>query len=109
MARGNERVDRQEPERGRTVDQDHLVLPASLVQGALERQLAPHLSAKYELCLCQAEIGGDHVLVDRVGGTCPPGEYLAGCRRGIRGGVEIVGEGALGGQGDREHVPPDTA
>ena len=99
VRRSDERVDRQQPERRRAVDQDHLVLPARLVQRALEGQLASHLAAQHELRLGEPEVGGDHVLVDRVGGARAPGEHLADRRRRVGIDVEVVGEVALRDRG----------
>ena len=109
VARGDERVDAQQPERRGAVDQDQVVLAARLAQRALEGQLASHLAAQHQLRLGQAQVGGDHVLVDRVHGARAAGEHLADRRRRVRVHVEVVREVALRVEVDRKHVQPDPA
>ena len=64
---GDQRVDRQQSQRRWAVDQDHVVVRARLRQRAPERQLASHLAAEHQLRLGEAEVGGDDVVVDRLG------------------------------------------
>ena len=85
------------------------MLAARLAQRALQGQLAAHLAAQHQLRLGQAEVGGDHVLVDRVDGARAAGQHLADRRRGVGVDVEVVGEVALRVEVDRQHVQADPA
>ena len=95
MVGGDERVDRQQAQRRRAVDQDHVVVVAEPRQRASQRQLAAHLAAEHQLRLGEAEVGGDDVLVDRLGGRRAAGEHVGDRRLDVGGQVEVVGEVAL--------------
>ena len=101
---GHERVDRQQPKRGRAVDQDHLVVAARVRQRPPERQLAAHLAAEHQLGLGEAQVGGDDVLVDRLGRRRASGEHVGDRRLDVGGEVEVVGQVALGVEIDRQRA-----
>ena len=62
---GDERVDRQQPERRRAVDQDHVVAALDVAQGVAHRHLAADLAGEHQLGLGEPEVRRDHGAVDR--------------------------------------------
>ena len=95
MVRGDKRVDRQQAQRRRAVDQDDLVVPTGLRERSLERHLAAHLAAQHQLRLGKAQVGGDDVLVDRLSGLRAAREHIGDRRLHVGRQVEVVGEVAL--------------
>ena len=61
---GDERVDGQQAERRRAVDEDDVVVVVDVLQRAAQRQLAAHLAGQRQLGLGQREVGGDDAVVD---------------------------------------------
>ena len=98
---GDDGVDRQQAERGRAVDEDQVVAALGLAQRALERHLAAHLAAQDELRLGQAEVGGQHVAVDRVDRLGLAGQHVGDRRVGVGRDVEVVATGCPAGRGRR--------
>ena len=74
---------------------------ARLVQRALQGQLAAHLSAQHQLRLGEPEVGGNHVLVDRVDGARAARQHLADRRRRRRGRRRSSRRGSPAGRGRR--------
>ena len=105
---GDQRVDRQQPERGRAVDQDQLVAPGDLGQRAAQGQLAAHLRAQHQLGLGEAEVGGDQVVVDRLARGRPAGQHVGDRRLDVGRQVEVVGQVALRIEVDRERAHAGT-
>ena len=59
---GDERVDGQEAERGRAVDEDDVVVVTDAGERLAQRQLAAELAGERQLGLGEAEVGGDDVV-----------------------------------------------
>ncbi len=106
---GDERVDRQQAERGRAVDQDQLVLLAGPSQRLSQRQLAAHPAAQHQLGLGKGEVGRDDVLEDRLVDRGATREHVGDRRLCVRRKIEVVGEVALRVEVDRERPQPGTA
>ncbi len=98
----DERVDGQQAERGRAVDQDQLVVVGKLGQRAAQGQLASHLAAEHQLGLGQREVGRNQVVADRLGRAGAAGEHVGDRRLGVGRDVEVVGQVSLGIEVDRE-------
>jgi len=88
----DERVDRQQTQRRRAVDQDQVVLGAGLGQRLAQRQLAPHLAAQHQLRLGQAQVGRHDVLQDRAVDRGATGQHVGDRRLGVGRQVEVVGQ-----------------
>ncbi len=87
---GHERVDGEQAERGRAVDQDELVVVGGLCERAPEGELPAHLAAQHQLGLGEAQVGGDHLRVDRGGGASASGEHVGDRGLDVGGEVEVV-------------------
>ena len=92
---GHERVHGQQPERGRAVDEDHVVGVACVIERPFQGQLAAHLAAQHELGLGQAEVGGDDPVVHGCRGLRPPCQDVTDGGRNIGIDVEVVRQVAL--------------
>ena len=101
---GYQRVDRQQPERRRAVDQDHLVVAAGVGESPPERQLATDLAAEHQLRLGQAQVGRDDVLVDRLDRLRAARQHVGDRRLHVRRQVEVVGQVALRVEVDRQRA-----
>ncbi len=101
---GDQRVDRQQAERGRAVDQDQLVVAGGLGQRAAQRQLAAHLRAEHQLGLREAQVGGDQVVVDRLAGRGSSGQHVGDRRLDFGRQVEVVRQVALRVEVHRERL-----
>jgi hypothetical protein len=73
-----------------------------------QRQLTAHLPGEDQLRLREPEVRRDHLAVYRVDRLRLPGQHLAEGRLGVRIGVEVVGEVALGVRVDGDRVEPDA-
>ena len=105
---GDERVDGQQAERRRAVDQHDVVAVLDLAQRAPQRQLAAHLAAHRQLRLGEPEVRGDDPVVDRVGGSRAAAQHVADGRARLRVDVEVVGQVALRVEVDRERREADA-
>ena len=105
---GHERIDGQQTERGRAVDQDEVVVAARFPEGALQCQLASHLSAQHELRLGEPEVCWNEPAVHCVFRASPSVEHVPDRRRRVGVDVEVVGEVPLRIEIDRQHLHPDS-
>ena len=106
---GDERVDGQQAERRRAVQEDQVIALAQRLERAPERQLAAHLAGEHELGLGEREVRGDDVVVDRLRRLGAAGEHVGDRRRGLGIDVEVVRQVALRIEIDGEHVEADAA
>ena len=58
----------------------------------LQRQLPAHLAAQHQLGLGEAQVGGDQVVVDRLGRARAPRQHVGDRRLGVGRDVEVVGQ-----------------
>jgi hypothetical protein len=99
-----ERVDRQQAERRRAVDEDDVVLGVDVLERLAQDQLAAHLAGHRQLGLGQREVGGDDpVVVGRLRLRAPR-EHVADRRAGLGIDVEVVRQVALRIEVDGEDV-----
>ena len=108
MVGRDQRVDGQQAERGRAVDEDQVVAAPYVSQRTPERQLSAHLAGENQLGLGEPEVGGQDVVVDRVARGGLAAQHVGDRRRRVRGHVEVVGEVALGIEIDAQHLEPRT-
>ncbi len=105
---GDEPVDRQQPERRRAVDQDHVVGLARVLERLLEHQLPAHLAGQGALDLGEVQRRGDDPVVGRLLDLGVAGQDVGHARRGVRRDVEVVREVPLRVQIDGQHLEPDA-
>ena len=108
MRGGDQGIHRHQAEGGRAVDQDQVLLAPQVPQRVAQRHLPADLPRQDQLGLGQPEVRRDDPTVDRVGGARLPLKDLAERGVGIRVGVEVVGEIALGVGVHRQHVHPQA-
>ena len=102
----DERVDREQPERRRAVDQHEVVLALDVSERPPQGELAAHLATEDQLRFGQAEVGRQHAVVLGVDGPGLARQHVGDGGRGVGRHVEVVGEVALRVEVHTEHVEP---
>ncbi len=105
---GHERVDGQQAERRRAVDQDQVVAALEVAQRPLQRQLAAHLAAQHQLRLGQPEVGRQDAVVDRVDRLGLAGEHVGDGRGRRRRARRSSRTGCPAGRGRRTSTSRPT-
>jgi hypothetical protein len=105
---GDQRVDGQQSERRRAVDEDELPVALEVHQRAAERDLAADLAGQRQLGLRQREVRRDHLAVNGLGGSNLPLKDVSQGRLDVGVGVEVVREVPLRIGVDHERVDIET-